>query len=517
MSSQITDCDIPYLFIGFKESTMFAISTQTTKLYPNGQSSHILKDQLFRFILQRQYHLSGVFKQDVSNHCKETPVDIIQQVINDKENDDIFLLVYRKFMTPNDLLQQLVKQFGEYDSPLTSEQERILSILHSWVSCYWNDFYCTATRNTLQLFLERIHDVDSPLYERIIALTSAEPPEVDRDASWGVSDDGRNETLGTISEEGDIYLPMRRSKSTQIKSSATNKEPTKRFSTPAIPLLISPGIKRTLTKRRTLANVLNTITVKDMAEQLTWIETELYSKIQPRDFLRHIWRQRQDQPTPIAASIEHFNFVSEWIASMIVNQDQVEERVFVYEYCLAIAVELEKLNNFNTLMAVLAGINNAAILRLKETKHLVFERNKRLVEKFSRLESLMSSERSFYNYRCALKERSKSFGIPYLGIHQQDLVSLCEANKDHKTNGKIHWQKFRLIGQSINEVMTRFESMNGRIKPNPFILYFIGNELEILTEDERYEKSIRLEPRELHNSFTYNNHHSSHRWLMLRT
>lgn len=71
------------------------------------------------------------------------------------------------------------------------------------------------------------------------------------------------------------------------------------------------------------------------------------------------------------------------------------------------------------------------------------------------------------------------------GIHQQDLVSLCEANKDHKTNGKIHWQKFRLIGQSINEVMTRFESMNGRIKPNPFILYFIGNELEILTEDVR--------------------------------
>lgn len=135
---------------------------------------------------------------------------------------------------------------------------------------------------------------------------------------------------------------MRRSKSTQIKSSATNKEPTKRFSTPAIPLLISPGIKRTLTKRRTLVSVLNTITVKDMAEQLTWIETELYSKIQPRDFLRHIWRQRQDQPTPIAASIEHFNFVSEWIASMIVNQDQVEERAFVYEYCLAIAVVSNK-------------------------------------------------------------------------------------------------------------------------------------------------------------------------------
>lgn len=122
----MTDCDIPYLLIGFKESTVSAISTQTTKIYPNEPSSHILKDQLVQFILQRQYHLSGVFKQDVSNYCKETPVDIIQQVINNEENDDIFLLVYRKFMTPNDLLQQLVKQFGEYDSSLTSEQERYM-------------------------------------------------------------------------------------------------------------------------------------------------------------------------------------------------------------------------------------------------------------------------------------------------------------------------------------------------------------------------------------------------------
>lgn len=44
-------------------------------------------------------------------------------------------------------------------------------------------------------------------------------------------------------------------------------------------------------------------------------------------------------------------------------------------------------------MAVLAGINSAAILRLKMTRESVRQRNKKLHEQFSDLESLMSSER----------------------------------------------------------------------------------------------------------------------------
>lgn len=55
--------------------------------------------------------------------------------------------------------------------------------------------------------------------------------------------------------------------------------------------------------------------------------------------------------------------------------------------------ELEKLNNFNSLMAVMAGVNSAAILRLKETKQLVASKNKTLVDQFAQLENLMSSER----------------------------------------------------------------------------------------------------------------------------
>lgn len=44
-------------------------------------------------------------------------------------------------------------------------------------------------------------------------------------------------------------------------------------------------------------------------------------------------------------------------------------------------------------MAVLAGMNSAAILRLKETKQVMNSKNKVLMDQFARLENLMSSEK----------------------------------------------------------------------------------------------------------------------------
>jgi hypothetical protein len=72
-------------------------------------------------------------------------------------------------------------------------------------------------------------------------------------------------------------------------------------------------------------------------------------------------------------------------------------------------------------------------------------------------------------------------------------VSLGEANKDHKTDGKVHWKKFRLMGESILE-MTRFQYPTTPclllVEPNPYLLYFIGHE-SIPTEDVSNNNTIQ--------------------------
>ncbi|RUP48548.1 hypothetical protein BC936DRAFT_144412, partial [Jimgerdemannia flammicorona] len=115
---------------------------------------------------------------------------------------------------------------------------------------------------------------------------------------------------------------------------------------------------------------------------------------------------------------------------------------------------LRNMNNYNTLMAILAGINSAPIMRLKNTRDLISV--KKIHKSFKSLERLMGSDKSFSTYRLALKN-SEPPGIPYIGIHMQDLLSLVEGNKDFRSDGAVHWDKFRLMGETIMN-LERFQS-----------------------------------------------------------
>lgn len=67
------------------------------------------------------------------------------------------------------------------------------------------------------------------------------------------------------------------------------------------------------------------------------------------------------------------------------------------------------------------------------------------------------------------------------GIHNQDLVSLAEANKDFRADGTIHWEKFRLMGETIMATM-KFKYPGYSIEPDTKILTFIADSY-ILSED----------------------------------
>lgn len=58
---------------------------------------------------------------------------------------------------------------------------------------------------------------------------------------------------------------------------------------------------------------------------------------------------------------------------------------------LSVHQELRNYNNYNSLMAVLAGLNSASVLRLKQAREAVSE--KKIYKQFQSLERLMSSDR----------------------------------------------------------------------------------------------------------------------------
>lgn len=95
---------------------------------------------------------------------------------------------------------------------------------------------------------------------------------------------------------------------------------------------------------------------------------------------------------------------------MILSQENINFRVRMYEKMVDIAKHLEKLQNFNTLMGLVAGLNLSAIHRLKITKKKVMSAK---LETFSKLEKVMDPEGSFTKYRKQISSYPPP-SLPYL-------------------------------------------------------------------------------------------------------
>ncbi|KAF1799848.1 ras guanine nucleotide exchange factor domain-containing protein [Mucor lusitanicus] len=479
----------------------------------------------------------------------EDVVDRLLSIEYNKTDENIipiFLTFFRKFMKPYELVKMLV--------------DRIHSIFSLWLSHYWNDFYGPHARKHIILFLDRISKYEylTPICDSLAPLVVREPPSYDPDKSWGLVDDEDDNDLenekkdsayasGTFSVSS--YIQHHQPTPPSPLSSPTTNEHScelprraefagglinidnvakpKHHYAPSFKITASIASTRTgggwtsslgtqLLASSFISSFRQHRSDKDqssynykvfmkatdvtIADQLTWIEAELFSRIKPREFIRNIWSSsvsndgssfmESSSNNAVTASIAHFNFISAWVVTMIITQTRLNKRVSVLEKFMSIAVALRNHNNYNSLMAILAGINSASVLRLKQTRQAVC--TKKVFKQFQSLERLMSTDKSFSSYRMALKATGAP-GIPYLGIHNQDLVSLAEANKDFRADGTIHWEKFRLMGETIMATM-KFKYPGYSIEPDTQLLTFIADS-HILSEDEQYKRSILIEPR----------------------
>ena len=137
------------------------------------------------------------------------------------------------------------------------------------------------------------------------------------------------------------------------------------------------------------------------------------------------------------------------------------------------------------MMAVIAGLNNAAISRLKQTFKDVSMKDLKKKEEY---ELLLSPESSYRNYRAKLHAIQPPC-IPYLGTYLADLTFIEEGNKDI-VEGKINFSKQEFVSKIINEVIN-FQQVQYRISPS---VSFIDLRLYEGTSDkDLWELSKRLE------------------------
>ncbi|KAJ5074064.1 ras guanine nucleotide exchange factor i-related [Anaeramoeba ignava] len=230
---------------------------------------------------------------------------------------------------------------------------------------------------------------------------------------------------------------------------------------------------------------------EEIARQMTLAEFSIFSTIQSKELLNQAWNKPKlkHRAPNVLRMIYRFNDIALQVATAIILPTKVRDRSRTLAKFIRVAEHLKALNNYNTLMALIAGINSTPVHRLKQTWTEIPYRS---YEIFNGLLDLMSSNSSYKNYRTSLRN-SVPPCIPYLGIYLTDLTFTEDGSPDFIDN-LINFSKRRLICDYILEIQ-QLQQLGYNLQPVLQIQNFL-EKFPKLSEEELYKKSLEVEPRE---------------------
>ncbi|XP_064164851.1 rap guanine nucleotide exchange factor 1b isoform X2 [Anguilla rostrata] len=224
----------------------------------------------------------------------------------------------------------------------------------------------------------------------------------------------------------------------------------------------------------------------EVADQLTLLDAELFYKIEIPEVLLWAKEQNEEKSPNLTQFTEHFNNMSYWVRSIIIQQEKAQDREKLLLKFIKIMKHLRKLNNFNSYLAILSALDSAPIRRL--------EWQKQTSEGLEEYCTLIDSSSSFRAYRAALADVEPPC-IPYLGLILQDLTFVHLGNPDlidGKVNFSKRWQQFNIL-----DSMRRFQQVHYELKRNDDIVSFFNDFSDHLAEEALWELSLKIKPRNI--------------------
>eukprot|EP00041_Stephanoeca_diplocostata_P039052 m.1582997 g.1582997 ORF g.1582997 m.1582997 type:complete len:1743 (+) comp25319_c0_seq4:162-5390(+) len=190
---------------------------------------------------------------------------------------------------------------------------------------------------------------------------------------------------------------------------------------------------------RTLTQVQMLSAPVEVARQLTVIEHNMLKQISLEDLIDRIFNNAN--PPSCESFIAHFNLLTRWVATLILDQPERETRAVLIQQFIRVGMELLALGNFNGVMEIVSALSSVSLRRLRATWQLV---DPGLMEDLCALEQIMDFTNNFQNYRVAL-EKSRPPSVPYFGVVLKDLTSLHHGNPHRLSLGHINVGKWRSV------------------------------------------------------------------------
>ncbi|RMZ81180.1 hypothetical protein DV737_g2657, partial [Chaetothyriales sp. CBS 132003] len=406
-----------------------------------------------------------------------------------------FLCLYRLFATPKQLLTAILEQFMAVEKSnqarfnRVAEMLRYLQVLAQWTAQYPGDFADPTTRGIATTFVQSLakNREFGPGANQISKNLESIVP--DDDADWAYADAlgsagktasaDRRKTAGSSSASSSTSIPSSSTNSVQRFRARTLDSKEDDYLDRIDRMMLNSAnasqsflnlaqLSRAREESKSLRprphirlskvhwhQFMDTPT-EELAREITRIDWTLYSSIRPRDYVRHVSvsaqkraSRRQDN---ISQMVRQFNHLAIFVSGMILLRDKPKHRAQALEKFMDLAWKVRQLNNYNSLGAIVAGINGHEIARLAATRDLVPADKQK---QFMSLTILTSVSRSHAAYRMAW-DNSSAERIPFLPLLRQDLTMASTANPTF-IGTNINWKKFDIMGEAVVSVQRSLE------------------------------------------------------------
>ncbi|XP_072243728.1 ras-specific guanine nucleotide-releasing factor 2 isoform X3 [Leuresthes tenuis] len=240
------------------------------------------------------------------------------------------------------------------------------------------------------------------------------------------------------------------------------------------------------------AEYFESLSAMELAEQITLLDHIVFRSIPYEEFLGQGWMKvDKTERTPyIMKTSQHFNDMSNLVASQIMSHTDVGSRASSIEKWVAVADICRCLNNYNGVLEITSALNRSAIYRLKKTWAKISKQTKALMDK---LQKTVSSEGRFKNLRETLKNCNPPC-VPYLGMYLTDLAFIEEGTPNFTEEGLVNFSKMRMISHIIREIR-QFQQTPYRIEHQAKVTQYLLDKTLTMDEDTLYDLSLKIEPR----------------------
>ncbi|KAF1976127.1 ras guanine-nucleotide exchange protein-like protein [Bimuria novae-zelandiae CBS 107.79] len=440
-------------------------------------------------LLETTYAHELIYNKDGQISGGSLPALVEQLTLHDSTPDTSFVttfyLTFRLFATPVDLSQCLISRFdqvGDSRSVGVPVRLRVYNVFKGWLEGHWNVESDSAALGIIFSFATgKLRSALPAAGKRLAELTSKAT-----EIRAGALVPRLASSLGKTGISGSVFVPA---DSTAPSPIVTRSQ-----------LNALKGWK----EGKTQCSILD-FDPLEVARQFTIIESKLFCNIQPEELLALEWTKKAGKGANVKAMSTLSNDLANLVIDTILHLEDVKRRAIVIKQWVKIAAKCLELNNYDSLMAILASLNTSMVLRLKRTWELVSAKTK---ARFDELKSITDHARNYAVLRQRLHDHFAPC-IPYVGMYLTDLTFVDAGNGATRQlpgesgedgipviNFDKHMKTAKIIGQ-----LQSFQ-VPYRLTPVPEMQEWIETQIQRMHSNDQvnpqsfHRQSLLLEPRD---------------------